>query len=408
MSNEKKTEKTKLKRGERPEGWKKFCAKFKEYYANEHPDWSEEQCIEEAKKFNRRNSYKTIEYWEYRFPNATHEEHLEMLKNALDSSIKKHPQKIEYWEYRFPNATHEEHLEMLKNYNKENNSQCIEYYIKRFPNATHEEHLEMLKNSINKRIQIRPDNTGENNPNHKSNTSEFERKTRSPKCIEFYERLYPTLSHEEHLEMLNKHINNVNEIMEDKTKQVKCVEYWINKGYSKEESEDIISKSQITFSLETCINKYGVEEGIKRFEMRQQKWIKSLSKNFEKYGDGRANSSEFAYDMIGYICKFLNIKRPSKEKYMTDKNGNHFAYDFCYDKKIIEFNGNYWHMNPKIYKVTDINKTTHKTAGEIWEYDKLKLKCAEDNGYKVLYIWEDEYRLSKDSVLKKCMDFLKS
>ena len=87
--------------------------------------------------------------------------------------------------------------------------------------------------------------------------------------------------------------------MSDKSKQVKCVEYWLSKGYNEEEAKQLISKSQKTFSLEACIKKYGLEEGIKRFEKRQDKWLRSLRQNFSKYGDGRSNSSEFAYDIIG-------------------------------------------------------------------------------------------------------------
>ena len=404
MSSEKNEKK--LKRGQRPEGWKNDCAKFKEYYAVRNQDWTEEQCIEAAKKFNKRNNYRSIEYWEHRYPDATHEEHLKMRKNMIEEAKSNHPQNISYWEKKFPDATHEEHLEMVERFNKENNSQCIEFYEKRFPDATHEEHLKMLNDSIKNRIDVRPNATGENNPMHHSNTTDLERRQISPKCIEFYEKRFPDATHEEHLKLLNKHLTKTNTIMSDRTKQVKCVEYWLAKGYTKKEAKQLISESQKTFSLEKCIEKYGLEEGIKRFEKRQDKWIKSIRQNFSKYGDGRSNSSEFAYDIIGCLCKRICINRPLKEKYMTDKDGNHYAYDFCHNKKIIEFNGDYWHMNPKIYKANDINKTKKLTAQEVWDFDKRKMECAEEHGYKVLYIWESEYNKSRSAVIKKCMDFL--
>ena len=404
MSSEKNGKK--LKRGQRPEGWKNDCAKFKEYYAVRNQDWTEEQCIEAAKKFNKRNNYRSIEYWEHRYPDATHEEHLEMRKNMIEEAKSNHPQNVSYWEKKFPDATHEEHLQMVEQFNKENCSQCIEFYEKRFPNATHEEHLLMLNKSIKNRIDVRPDATGENNPMHHSNTTDLERRQISPKCIEFYEKRFPNATHEEHLQMLNEHLTKINTIMSDKSKQVKCVEYWLAKGYSEEEAKQLISESQKTFSLEKCIEKYGLEEGIKRFEQRQDKWVKAIIQNFSKYGDGRSNSSEFAYDIIGCICKRICINRPTKEKYMTDKDGNHYAYDFCHNKKIIEFNGDYWHMNPKIYKANDINKTKKLTAQEVWDFDKRKMDCAEEHGYKVLYIWESEYNESRSAVIKKCMDFL--
>ena len=78
---------------------------------------------------------------------------------------------------------------------------------------------------------------------------------------------------------------------------------------------------------------------------------------------------------------------------------------FVIIKKIIEFNGDYWHMNPKIYKANDINKTKKLTAQEIWDFDKRKMECAEEHGYKVLYIWESEYNESRSAVIKKCMEF---
>ena len=59
-----------------------------------------------------------------------------------------------------------------------------------------------------------------------------------------------------------------------------------------------------------------------------------------------------------------------------------------------------------IYKCDYFNKTKQKTASEIWEYDKRKIKCAELHGYKVLTIWESEYNKDKEGTIQKCIDFL--
>ena len=404
MSNEA----VKLKRGQRPEGWKNNCPKFKEYYAIQHPDWTEDECVAAAKKFCRSINWQCIEFYQVKYPNATPEEHERMRKEAIENKKDNSPAYLQYYINNFPEKTLEECKEMLRKYTTENCFQSLAYYQKHYPNATSEEHERMLKDAKKSYLVKRPSTTGENNPNHKSNTSNFKRRSRSPKCIEFYQVKYPNATPEEHERMLKEHFKNVEKIMQDKTKQVKCIEYWLAKGYNEEEAKQLISKSQKTFSLEKCIEKYGLEEGVKRFEKRQDKWIKSLRKNFSKYGDGRSNSSEFAYDIISCICKRICINRPSKEKYMTDKDGNHYAYDFCHNKKIIEFNGDYWHMNPNIYKANDINKTKKLTAQEVWDFDKRKMKCAEEHGYKVLYIWESEYNESRSAVIKKCMEFLTS
>ena len=396
----------KLKRGERPADWKNYCPKFKEYYALNNPLWTEEECITAAKNYCKTVNWQCIEYYIKRYPGKSLDELEQMRLNAIKKRKSNSKLQLEYYIKNYPDKTIEECKAMLNKYTHENNSQCIEYYIKRYPDKTIEECKEMLNTAKKITISKQPSYKGENNPNHKSNTTEYERRSRSPKCIEFYQRKFPEATHEEHLNMVKEHINKINIIMQDKTKQVKCVEYWLAKGYSIDEAKNIIKESQVTFTLDYCINKYGFEEGTKVYNDRQERWLKSLRKNFEKYGDNRSPSSEFAYDVISKICNRLCINRPKKEKYMTDIDGSHYSYDFCINKKIIEFNGDYWHMNPSIYKPEDINKTTKRTAQETWDKDNKKKLCAERHGYKVLYIWESEYNKSIDAVIKKCMKFL--
>ena len=399
-------ENKKLKKGERPKDWKNYCPKFKEYYKFHNPEWNDEKCIMEAKKYNKSINWQCVEYYQRLYPQKSFEECEQLRQEALNKKNENHPFNMEYYRKHYPNATEDECRKMLSDHAKQNNFQSMEYYKKRFPNATEEE-LNILLNGVKQNyIKKRGDNSGENNPAHKSKTTELERKQRSPMCIEFYQKKYPELSYEDQLELLNNHKKNIKTTLQDKTKQPKCVEYWIAKGYTKKEAKEIISKSQVTFTLESCIKKYGEEEGIKRFNERQKKWQKSLRKNFEKYGDGRSNSSEFAYDMINQICRRLSLNKPKKEKYMTDDNGNHYAYDFCLGKKIIEINGDYWHANPKIYDKKFINSVKNMTAIEIWEYDNNKKICAENHGYEILYIWESDYNQSREDTINKCIEFL--
>ncbi|MFA5396911.1 MAG: hypothetical protein WC346_12960 [Methanogenium sp.] len=54
------------------------------------------------------------------------------------------------------------------------------------------------------------------------------------------------------------------------------IEYWLNKGYSKKEAEIKLSERQNTFTKEKCIERYGQEEGLKRWSKRQEKWQNTL------------------------------------------------------------------------------------------------------------------------------------
>jgi len=195
------------------------------------------------------------------------------------------------------------------------------------------------------------------------------------------------------------------------------VEYWVNKGYSKEESKKIISENQATFTLEKCIKKYGKKEGTKIYNDRQEKWSSIME---EKYHDGdytrfcKSNWSKIELEFIKNLVNTLNL---SESDYYSALNGKQFfrrfnqinrtvAYDFVLDKKIIEFNGDYWHMNPKLYEANDYNKSLRKRAHEIWSYDNEKINYIKEEGYDVLVVWESDYHENPETIIEKCVQYL--
>lgn len=54
------------------------------------------------------------------------------------------------------------------------------------------------------------------------------------------------------------------------------VEYWTSRGYTEAEAKEQISKRQNTCSLESYQNRYGKEEGLKRFNQRISKFKKNI------------------------------------------------------------------------------------------------------------------------------------
>ena len=264
----------------------------------------------------------------------------------------------------------------------ENTWQRIEYWIKRNPDKTVEECQELLDEKLRHNREAKPSR------------------------IEFWQKKYPEKSLEECQELLKEHKEKVKKTHTPENTST-CIEYWLSKGYSEEEAKELLRNRQSTFTLEKCINKYGKEEGEKIFNNRQKRWINSLKKNFERYGDGRSVQSELAYTIIEKICNSLNINRPLREKWMFDSEKNRaYAYDFQYRNKIVEINGDYWHANPKIYNEDFYNKSKQMTAEEIWLYDKLKYKHAESKGYSVYVIWESDWNKDPQNELNKCMEFL--
>ena len=59
-------------------------------------------------------------------------------------------------------------------------------------------------------------------------------------------------------------------ILDYREASVRCIEYYLKRGYTFEEGSKKIEDIQNTFSLQKCIHKYGLEEGTKVFNKRQE------------------------------------------------------------------------------------------------------------------------------------------
>ena len=87
---------------------------------------------------------------------------------------------------------------------------------------------------------------------------------------------------------------------------------------------------------------------------------------------------------------------------------NRKSYDFkiSHTHLIIEVQGDYWHASPEIYKANDIINYPegYKKASEIWAKDEKKRKNAEKYNYKIIYVWESEFRKNNDIGLSKIIE----
>jgi uncharacterized C2H2 Zn-finger protein len=181
--------------------------------------------------------------------------------------------------------------------------------------------------------------------------------------------------------------------------------YWINKGYTEYQAKEQLRKRQLTFSLEICIEKHGKDEGEKIWVQRQEKWIDSVKKT-RKNGFSKISQILF-WDIYYNIEKKENIYfaelGEDKEKDISGKNNEYklklnnrvILPDFLdtNNKKIIEFDGTYWHGEKII-------KNSNKLRDS--ERDKLAI----ENGFLVFRVKEEEYRKNPSKVLQECLEFL--
>ena len=219
--------------------------------------------------------------------------------------------------------------------------------------------------------------SGEKNPNSKSRTTEEQRKERSPfsKSFKKYE------NENEYTEFFKKVREN---ITPEQTST--RIEYWLNKGYNDEEAKKMLSERQRTFTLEKCIKKYGEKIGTEKFNERQNKWQDSLLKN----GNLKCGYSKISQKLFYEILNQYNIENrnyvyfatKNKEYFISEKRKNKFdkrifhQYDFTDIKKmkIIEYNSDLYHVNPKNWKSEDNPHPYRKwlKSKDIWKKRRRK------------------------------------
>lgn len=188
----------------------------------------------------------------------------------------------------------------------------------------------------------------------------------------------------------------------NKGRNTNQVEYWLKKGFSEEEAKTKVSERQRTFTLEKCIEKYGKEEGTRRWQERQKKWLKNYKKqNFSKISQELFWSIYNKLKDYNLDIRFATINE-NKEKDTSGKNNeflvktkNSFVKpDFIVlnYKKVIEFDGDYWHGQARGNKHRD--RERDETLSEM--------------GYQVLHVLERDFKSDPQETINKCIDFLQS
>lgn len=192
-----------------------------------------------------------------------------------------------------------------------------------------------------------------------------------------------------------------------KRKNHNCAEYWVERGFSEEEA---IQKSKIsadTISLRAKQLRYGLEEGLRSYNMTSEKM--SASWNPASSAGRNFSSSLQADRFFTKLYKFARRLGYRRDDFMMNMNKGEFwirnteglfFYDFVLRplKLIIEFNGEHVHPNRSMLDLewsTWRHAYTKVTADETYKYDKRKEQIAQEAGYNVLTVWsKDQQNLS--------------
>lgn len=179
------------------------------------------------------------------------------------------------------------------------------------------------------------------------------------------------------------------------TKQYYIDTYGENEGEMKYK---LWCKSQDHGSVNFFIKKYGEIEGKERYiQVNLKKALNKSQKYFSRI------SQELFHALRKHLGEDVLYATHGGELalyYQKDGKPCKSCYDFCFKDKIIEYNGDWFHRNSKYYD------STLPENKEIIERDKEKIQLAIDRGFKVLVVWDSEYKVEKEKVLEKCLAFL--
>lgn len=205
-------------------------------------------------------------------------------------------------------------------------------------------------------------------------------------------------------------------------------EYKSKKGMTLEEYDSYNKSRAVT--LVNMIRKYGTE-GKERYEayLERQRHTTSLEYFLSKYEDGleryqrfddarcnQGGASTIADDCFDSIVRRLQLDTNAIHYHRL--NGEHcvgcYKLDF-YDEThnlVLEFNGDIWHGNPKIYKSGDFVRLPHnKTVlvDDLWHKDEIrKNEIQRRLGCGMHVIWESDWRHAPERVLAEIEALYKS
>ncbi len=181
-------------------------------------------------------------------------------------------------------------------------------------------------------------------------------------------------------------------------------------GMTKDEFDQYNKSRSVT--LDNLVLRHGREIGLQKWEdyCERQRYTTTKSYFVEEYGDeeGSRKYNNFEAAKISHgisskpereIYEILKLKFPDLSSQVVLEGRSAYDMGLVSKKKLIEFNGTFWHCDPRIYEEDYINSVNKKTAGFIWNRDSEKIKAASDQGYDVYVVWESDYRKDPEAII---------
>ena len=187
--------------------------------------------------------------------------------------------------------------------------------------------------------------------------------------------------------------------------------------------QNYCERQSYTKTLDYLIEKYGKDEGSRKYLEINRK--KSASSNPKILSEKLSITIDQAVDLIcgrsslrfnsNLEKEFIQLLEsqigPLEHSSLNSPFGKwchelnkYVVYDIKHKNCIIEFNGDYWHANPKDYKENDIIRG--RKVKDIWNFESKKLKLANDLGFSILVVWESDFIKDKSKIIKETVEWM--
>lgn len=185
----------------------------------------------------------------------------------------------------------------------------------------------------------------------------------------------------------------------EKQSYTKSVEYFIDR-FGEEEGRKKFKEVNLTksASLENMIRRYGEEERVKKYEE-----YKSKTKIFH------SKEAPTIFEELDKELKTLEFLPKTREFSLLNR-----FYD-CFHPEtgtVIEYNGGLWHANPTVYKTPEEFEKRVEFFGFKWDdiksVDELKERLVLKNGFRLIVLWQSYAKPHRETIIKELLELIKS
>lgn len=190
--------------------------------------------------------------------------------------------------------------------------------------------------------------------------------------------------------------------------------------------QEYCERQAFTNTLDYFKNKYGSEEGVQKYREVCSKKAHTVDNVMRLHGcsldeavkilTDRSSrlqyTSEVEKTFVSLIEKELccSISYSIKTKqFCVYGNGKANFYDIVHNKRAIEFHGDYWHCNPKMYDANFVHPHIQMLAEDKWEADRRKIELLkEKTNIDTLVVWESEFAKDPENTVRRCAEWIRN